>query len=515
MTEPGAEAPIGPVLGAPRRTRERARILIVGVVAVIVLGAGVGLAGNGIKNQATASASPSAPLATSDDASVPPATDEPTRDAPTRSAGLGCAPVRLGAAPGIRVSSDRDGRASPVTGLAATPGPTGSAAADAPWPLPGEAGAARLLGAADLILAPDDDACVRYVLAEYRPADPAVKGPFPIAFRTLNVTPPGSIVPLGPMPAGDWVVRVVAHFWTGVAGQEDGGAVERFFRVIAGEGAGPLPSPATPPAVPCAPMPAGAAVPDLLFYGASEGPTAGIPPGTGPPQVVYAEIGAPLELRDGGDVCARSWTISAHLVETGEELGFDTQENPTNDPFQFAQNRWRLAAVPSGLLQVTATMTYSADVQVIRRWSVAVSVPPFPTVRLVAPDGSSALGVPGCGAAWAFPTGTGGAETCTGPAFAADALQTLTVPAGSPIRIDAADWRVVTWNGACGRFTEANRQFNPFTQVYGCNLGGSLAPGQAVFLPRVGAPLVRLFVILERDGVTASTSIFASVATSS
>ena len=513
MTEPGAEAPIRPVLAARTRTRERARILVVGVIAVVVFGAGIGLAGNGITNQALASASPSRPAPTSTMPGEPSPTDEPTRAAPAQNVGFGCAPVRLGAPPEIRVSSDA-GSLAPVTGVAATSGPTGSATLDAAWPIPGAEGAARLLDAAALLLAPDDDACVRYVIADYRPADPRLKGPFPIAFRTLNVTPPRAIVPLGPMPTGDWVVRVVAYFWTGVAGQEDANVIERFFRVIAGEGAGPLPSPATPPAVPCAAVPASAPIPDLVLYGASEGPTVGIPPGTGTPQLANAMFGAPLEIRDARDVCARSWSITAHLVETGENLPLGAQENPTSDPFRFAQNRWRLLNVSSGLLQITATMDYSADVQIIRRWSVAVYVPAFPSVRLLAPDGSSILGAPGCGATWAFPAGTGGTETCTGPAFAADALETLTVKAGSPIRLDVPDWTIVNWSGVCGRFDEANQAFDPFVQVDNCDLGGAQVPGPAVFLPRPNAPLVRLFVVLEHDGVTASASIFASVVAS-
>lgn len=253
MTDHGAEAPVGPVLGGPRRTRDRARILGVGAIAILVVGAGIGLAGNGVSDQPAASGSPRRSDAAAATGSPPPSTAGATQVPPTPNVGLGCAPVRLGAPPEIRVSSDA-GNLAPVSGVAATPGSNAGAATASPWPIPGEALAERLVGSAGLLLAPDGDACVRYVIAEYRPADPSLTGPFPIAFRALNVTPPRPVVRLGPLPTGDWVVRVVAYFSTGIAGQENANVAERFFRVIAGRGAGPLPTPgetarrAVPPA---------------------------------------------------------------------------------------------------------------------------------------------------------------------------------------------------------------------------------------------------------------------------
>jgi hypothetical protein len=509
MTDPGAEAPIGPVLRGPRRTGERARILAVGALAVLVFGMGIGIAGNGRSETADATRRPAtAPPPT---ASPPPsATAEPTNVPPTQNVGLGCAPVRLGSVPALRVSSD-SGEIAPVTGLPVAPDPSAGPGDNAPWPVPGVDQSAHLLVPGGLLLVPDDDACVRYVVAEYRPADPTLNGPWPIAFHTLNVSPPRSVVVLGPMPTGDWVVRIVAYFSTGVAGQENANVVERFFRVISGRAEAPIQTPETPPAVPCTPLPASAPVPDLVLLGAEEGPTIGIPPGTGQPAVLYAQPGGSVEIRDPGDACARSWSIQARNVDTGEMIDLETQANPLSDPFQFAQNRWRLLSLPTGLLQLTATMGYSADVTVTRRWSLIVGPPDFPAVAVMAPDGTSADAVAGCGTTWGFEKGTSIIESCT-EKRSAQGLGSITVPAGVPVRLDAGDWNIINWGGECGSLDVETEPLDAFTVLNGCDLGGSLVPGPAVFLPRSDAPIVRIFVVLEKDGDTASGTVFASVA---
>ena len=510
MTELGAEAPVGPVLGGPRKSRERARIAAVGAIAVLVFGAGIGLAGNGFSNEPPASQPPPASSSPASPSSEPTDTAEVTLVPPTQNAGLGCAPVRLGAPPEIRVSSDA-GNLAPVTGVAASPAPSPSAK-PASWPVPDAPTAVRLSGPEQLLLAPDNDACVRYVIAEYRPADPSLKGPFPIAFRTLNVSPPRSVVTLGALPAGDWVVRIVTYFSTGVLGQEDANVVERFFRVISGAGGGPLPFPESPPAVPCVPLAAGAPGPELALYGADVEAVAGIPPGTGTPSLESAELGATIEIRSVGDVCARAWQITAHLVEDGQDYGLASQENPASDPFQFAQNRWLLAGVPSGLLQITAAMDYSLDVHVTRRWNLAMYVPELPPVRLLVPDVDEAFALPGCGTSWVFPSATSGSETCTGPAFAGEP-DTITVKAGVPVELDVPGWQVTSWSATCGRFDAPNRASNPFLTVDNCDLGGSLVPGRIVFLPRASAPLVRIYLAIQQGEVSATGFVFVSVMT--
>ncbi len=509
MTDPGAEAPIGPVLGRQRKSRERFRIAAAGALAVIVFGAGIGLAGHGFSDPVKASPSPSAPATVTSTASPAPTADGP-RIPPTQNVGLGCAPVRLGSPPELRVSSDA-GNLAPVSGIAASPAPAASSPSNGPWPIPGLDGAARLVNSAGILLAPDFDACVRYVIAEYRPADPTLTGPYPIAFHALNVSPPRSIVPLGPLPTGDWVLRIVAYFSTGVAGQENANVAERFFRVISGRGEGPLPTPVSPPAVPCTVLAAGAPPADLVLLGAEEGPVIGRPLGSGPPAVANAHAGASIEIRDAHDACARSWAIQALDVDTGQTIDIETQDNPTSDPFQFAQNRWRLLSLPTGLLQITATMGYSADLKVTRRWSLIVQAPDFPILTVRAPDGSSAQTLAGCGPTWSFPFGTGIVDPCFhGPDAAA--VETLAVPFGTPIRLDAGAWTIENWSGVCGNVDAAGgTSIETFSVIDGCDLGGSLVPGKVAFIPRPGGPIVRLSVVLERDGVTVIGDAFVSL----
>jgi hypothetical protein len=231
--------------------------------------------------------------------------------------------------------------------------------------------------------------------------------------------------------------------------------------------------------------------------------------------VANANPGAFVEIRDARDACARSWVIQALDVDTGQTIDIETQDNPTSDPFQFAQNRWRLLSLPTGLLQITATMGYSADLNVTRRWSLIVRVPDFPVLTVRAPDGSSAQTVPGCGATWAFAAGTGLVDSCaTIPDVAA--LETLAVPLATTMRLDAADWTIENWSAVCGQVDPVGGgSLDTLLQIDGCDLGGSLVPGGVAFIPRPGAPIVRLSAILERDGVTVIGDVFVSLVVAS
>ena len=81
---------------------------------------------------------------------------------------------------------------------------------------------------------------MQFVSAEYRPADPSVPGPFPITWHTMEISPPRAIVPLGPLPEGDWIVRVSATFLDFLTTPTSIDSTERFFRVIVGAGARPV-----------------------------------------------------------------------------------------------------------------------------------------------------------------------------------------------------------------------------------------------------------------------------------
>jgi hypothetical protein len=196
-----------------------------------------------------------------------------------------------------------------------------------------------------------------------------------------------------------------------------------------------------------------------------------------------------------------------------QTIDLGTQENPTNDPFRFAQNRWLMQSLPTGLLQITATMGYSADVSITRRWSLIVQAPEFPEVTLLAPDGSGVRALIGCGSTWAYPLATTIVESCVDQRVP-EGLETVTVtvPAGQPVRIDVPGWTIVGWSSTCGTLVSAIGTPAELNVVDGCDLGGSLAPGPVVFLPRPGAPIVRIDVNLEKDGVLAGGVVYVSVA---
>ena len=387
--------------------------------------------------------------------------------------------------------------------MAPTPAPSGEPVDEAAWPVPSIELAARVGVAEGVNLLADLDACVQFVTAEYEPADPSVQGPFPITWHTMEISAPRAVVPLGPLPEGDWIVHVSATFLDFLTTPTSIDSTERFFRVVVGSGARPSePAPEVTPAVPCVPWNDAAQPPDLFMTGTQDGPSPGVPPGTGPPPPTYGMIGSALEIRTTGDACALAWEITAFNVDTNRSVSIETQANPAYDPFLVTQNRWRLGSLPTGLLQVTATMHYSADSSVSRRWNLIVQDPGFPDVEFRAPDGTLAQGTPACGAQWSYPDATGVEVSCTGAAVRGDVEQLLAAP-GSVIRVDAPGWTVGSWAGACGKLDPSASPSHPFIEIDGCNLGGSgVGPATVAFVSRAGAPVVRLDLTLYLDGDT-------------
>lgn len=510
MKQDGVEAPIGPVLGTPRRSQDRVRIALVGAAAVIVVGAGIGLAGKGLigpEPSPRASATIGALASPSQGASSTPGKEPP----PTQNAGLGCSPVRLGSAPEILLGVEPGDPRS----IRGTPGTVSGTETAAPrWPTLTAAGALRLSAGTTISVLAEQDACVRYVVAEYLPGAPGVTLPFPVAFRTMNISPPRSILPLGTLPSGDWVVRVVAYFSTGSSGDDGGTVIVRFFRVINSATPVPITGPLATPAVACAPPPAGGVPPSLVLTGAADGPVEGMLGATVPP-LVSVRIGDPLDIRVAGDACAISWTITGAQTETGFDTPFDQQDNASNDPFLYAQNRWPLHDVPTGRVTVSATIRFSADVSVTNRWLIDVAGADVPTIRIATPNGTTAQTARSlCGASWVFTAGASGFEFCNGNEVP-DGLPVLSVPPETPLRIEAPGWTIRTWGGACGRLDPATT--GQMLSVNGCDLGGwygdgSLPiPGPAVFLPRTAGPVVRIFVQAERKGTVATVVVFLTV----
>ncbi|MES2211292.1 MAG: hypothetical protein V4515_14100 [Chloroflexota bacterium] len=521
MRPDSLEAPVAPVLGTPRRSRDRARITVVAAIAVVVLGGGIGLAGNGFTSPPASpsvsattgpTASPTAPVAT-----LPGPT--PRFPPPTPNTGLGCAPVRLGTPPEIRLGSV-PGDPLAIRGVPPGNVPGDPASQPPTWPVLPAASALRMSARSSVQLISEEDACMRYVIAEYQPGAAGVTIPFPISFRTLNVNPPRSIVPLGVLPAGDWLVRVVAYFFTGTAGQEDGTVVERFFRVANSETAVPLPTPVTSPGVPCTPPPPGGVPPTLVLSGSGSALVEGTP-GLVVPSIAPVQLGDLIEIRVAGDACAIAWTIGATQPEVSNQYDIEREDNTDNNPFLYAQNRWRLHDLPTGLLFVTAAVRFSADLRVTSRWLLDVRGADLPAARIVAPNGAqvTAAHAP-CGASWTFASGTGGYEYCTEEAIPAT-VPTLTVAPETPLRVDVPGWTTISWGGNCGRAGAPNGAAGLFLIVNNCDLGGrypndgSPAPGPAIFLPRSAAPLVRIYLQVSRGDTVVTMLVFAMIETGS
>lgn len=529
MKPDGIEAPVVPVLASPRRSSDRARIAAVAIIAVVMLAAGIGLAGNGLAGPPEGS-SPSAsapagavaspePTPTAGPAKLPSTKlPSPKLPSPTQNTGLGCAPVRLGSAPEIRLSS---GSGDPLTqlGLPRPPAPDSTGALPLDWPAVPVGRALATDAAASIELRADQDACIRYVVADYIPGSGEVPAQFPVAFRSLNVGPARSIVPLGSLPSGDWIVRVVAYFSTDVVGQEDATVIERFFRVINSNFPGPVPTPQNSPAAACAPAPADGSPPAILLTGAGPEPVQGTP-GSAESPVTPVQLGDLVELRVSGDVCAIGWLVSGTQPDQNNQYDLEREDNPRSDPFLFAQNRWRLHDLPTGLIYLTATIRFSIDTVVTNRWLLDVRGLDVPIARVVAPNRTVTASRATCGASWSFANATGGYEYCaTDPV--PSPIPTLTVAPGTPIRVEVPGWTIVGWNSTCGRSDTASNPDFPFVTVDGCDLGGRYAPDASaspvrpMFLPRASGPLVRIWLTVSRGDETVSWPVYVTVSTGS
>ena len=232
-------------------------------------------------------------------------------------------------------------------------------------------------------------------------------------FRTLNVTPLKASVILGAIPAGDWVLRVVAYFSTSIAGQEDATVAESYFRVVVDAGALPLPTPGVSPAVACAVAPTGAPAPDVRLLIGSDAPLRGA-----------SDVGAraptaPFTMGSSLQPAGRRGRLRARLVDRDRRslecpAGVDQQDNPGNDPFQFAQNRWAIGSVPFGVSLLHARIQYSADVQIDRWWQLDVATPRFPAAVATGPDGATVLAaVDSRNISLSYPSGPVGYTTCS------------------------------------------------------------------------------------------------------
>jgi hypothetical protein len=512
------ESPIAPVIPGGRRQRHRAQVAIVAAVAVFAIAAGIGLASKGAGPEPTDSplvGRPSTGIPAPTTAAAPSIGE--TLPPPTQAAGLGCPPVRPGKPEELLLASNvGDTTAKPGIGGRSGVGSNsppwpGPKTADG-WPVPPVAAAVGLPGGALDVLPASAD-CLRHVVAEYEPADATLKGPFPVPFRSFDLQPLQSRAQLGVMPAGDWVLRVVADFSSGVAGQADGAVAEAYFRVVSGDARdGPLPTPETPPSVPCAPITTADGVPDVRLVIGGGAPIAGLGVGEGTQIPVDAPLSQPIELRVDGDRCAHGWTIEVTAPDGSSSS--EGQDNPANDPFLYSQNRWRVTYLSVGQVLVHAQLHFNADATVDRWWTLAVTGPGLPAVRLTGPDGRQVLtAADPCSTSWSFDTGSSGSAMC-GETSALRLPAPLLVAAGRPVRMVARGWSITGWNGSCGTLgtarTTTGLVFGPpdFTPTDGCDLGGVIDAGAAIFLPRTGEPVVQATVTLTRGGTQITTMVY-------
>lgn len=397
------------------------------------------------------------------------------------------------------------------------------------WNVPGTWRSSTLASGSVLELRTKRGACVRYVTAEY--ADASLdREPRAAERRNLidaAVEPASQNPGLGILPDGDWVLRAVASFETGVSGS--GGLViaEFYFRLQVGPGPlgspmpvptpEPEPTPAVTPAVACGPAPSSGADVSLLLSASGTDAVVGVPEG-GAPGVVSVDPGDEAEIAVEGAACATSWsfTISSVLgTERGEPDRIGELDNPTDDPRYAAQNRWRVS-VPLGTFDLVARLHLGPGVEVVRLWRLVGREFTVPEAVVFAGDGSRVLALPGCGITLQLANGYSAGDSCGSIGYPAG-LEALHVPAWSVVTFEIPGWSIASWYGSCGRIDVDGSGLEYFNPVNGCFLGGysvtdgAEPPGPARFLARPGEQVVQLYVTASRDGDTFQVPMFAVV----
>ncbi|MEO8208801.1 MAG: hypothetical protein ABI598_07170 [Chloroflexota bacterium] len=493
---------------------------VVGVVAVLVLAVGLGLAGNDLLGFASVDPSSSA---SSGPRTVEPSSSEgapPTPNSgPTSGPDIDCAwapvgsPFEIQLIPGDVPGVPEDIPPPGMRGAEREAQPTAPPEPGAGWPAVDESSTLRLGSGSILNLRAEDNSCIRYVIAEYQATGGGLAGPFPITFRDFALDPPQALQQLGSLPDGDWTLRIVIVF-SRATGSEEPISSERFFRVIVGSGsAGSFPEPPDGPA--CATL-SSVRFPSLTL---STGASGVVVPGTdGPvgPPATAVRLGDRIEIQSVGDACALAWTIDVASSSRTDQpaIRIEALDNLASNPFEAAQNRWLLQGLPIGSIVITATMRYSIDRSVIAFWLLDVSAPDLPVVRIAAAnDNSLEVQARACGASWSFEFGSTGYAPCepliVGP------LPSLVASPETPLVVDIPGWTITSWGGMCGLVGPLSVEGASFQPVDDCSLGGwavdSANPGPVVFLPRASSPIVQLFLQATREGRSVGIVIFAAI----
>jgi len=487
----GVEAPVRPVLSGRGGLHQRLGMVVVAAVAIGVLAAGIGLGEGGLVP--APSHSGASPASTGSGSPRPPTSAPEATPLRTEMNDSGCIPVDPANLPRIHLTStspsgnSANGMEGPPDWALATPQTLA-------WPIPRAGSALILESSAHIVVVPDDDACIRYVVAEYLAVGDIGGVPAALGLGEINVFPPRPEVDLGSVALGDWLVRVVAYFSTGGAGNEDKAVLERFFRVTTD--VNPAVSPEVTPVVACATPEPGATVGLSLQIGDGE-PVRGVDLDTYAGNV--AHTGAlvegsgtdPLVLLVDGDACATSWKVE-WLDSSGSPMFEVVQLNRTENPFLISQNRIVLTPEQDvfGHIAVSATVQLGLGRTVRAAWELDRSGPPVPPIQLTGPDGEAVDGIPGCGAGWNFADGRSTYEMCE-IALIPEAVRLLTIRTGDVVTILAPGLTVENWSVACG--TRGGSEGREFTYSGGCDLGGGLSDPMH-FLPYPGRSMIQVYV---------------------
>jgi hypothetical protein len=399
----------------------------------------------------------------------------------------------------------------------------GQASGDKGWVLPEVGGRGSVESGAVLEVRTASSACVHHVVAEFADAslDDLASAPARLIDQTLE--PPTTTATLGPLPDGEWVVRVTVTFETGVSGSA--GQVVRlsYFRMRVGPGPfkTPMPSPtpfveptpAVTPAVACGRAPIGAGEGELLLSAPGTAPIAGALELDGAP-IVPIGPGETLELSVAGDGCATSWSISLLDATTSRQSTHISIENPTDDLAWAAQNRWQIN-VPPGTYDLVASLHFGPGVDLVRAWRVVAREFTVPEAVLIGGDGTRVAVLPGCGLSISLANGYSAIGDCGSIGYP-DGLEVLHVVSWSPVVLEIPGWTITSWNGTCGRVI-GGVEGQSFETVNGCYLGNySVAPSDSPpapvrFLARPGEQSVLLGITASRDGDTFSVVLYGVV----
>jgi hypothetical protein len=467
----------------------------VAAVAITVLAAGIGLGGSDLVPGPSADdASPRASAGDPRSSGREPAAS-PERTAMNSS---GCIPADPADLPRVKIASTHAERVA-ARGMGrpgeeeAPDGPLATLPTSA-WPVPGPSTALILESSSDLVVAADADACMRSVVAEYLAVSNLGGVPTALGLGEVNVVPPQPRVVLGGLPIGDWLVRVVVHFATGVAGEEDTAVGERFFRVTTD--VNPAVSPEVTPAVTCATLDPETVVGLSLRVGDAE-PVAGVDLDTYTGDltrtgaIVEGSLLDPLILSIDGDACATSWTVQ--WLDAGGGTMFEVvQANRSDNPYLVSQNRIELTP-EQGIIghgAVTALVRLGINRTIRAAWELNLTGPPLPTVTFSGPDGDVVVGIPGCGANWSHPDGRSAFEPCEATLIP-ETVRLLTIRSGDIVDIAAPGVELLHWSVQCG--TRGGRNGSEFDYSGSCDLGGGLSAPMR-FRPHPGRWMMQVYV---------------------